>query len=303
MKKNLNRLRAERSENVRILEDTLSNWSRFFDKLALRRGAARAKRWGIYLLCALPVLALVLFGVYVGIDKAYSMSIDNIRYESSQGFISKEQALKLLGIGDSVNVATLDTTGMTRTLLENPCIASAHIRAELPETLSIEIEERIPMVYVELESAAGTGTRQRLFMDQTGVLLPVKEEYHRNVLGVPVWYIHPEDVDRFEVGGVVKESARRPIIELTTTANGYDVPDLPCISEIFRPKEWKLIVTLSDGTEVMMQVYDIKGQVQRIAMMLAHARATHRRIRSLNVIPRDNPTVIFAEAPAAAETK
>lgn len=301
MSKRLNRLRAERSDNIRILEQTLTGWRHFFDALALRRGLARAKRWFLISLCALPVIGLLLYTAHLGLNKAYGLSIDNISYESGQGFISKEQAMKILNIGDSVNLATLDTAGMVRTLEAHPCIASAHIRAELPETLNIELEERIPLVYVEMENAVGTGEHRRFFMDKDGVLFPVVEEYHRQTLAVPVWYLHPEDIDRFEIGGVVRENARRPIVELACTANGYPLTDLPRISEIFRPKEWKLILTMENGTEVMMQVYDIREQVSRIAMMLAHARATHRRIRSLNVIPRDNPTAVFADDAAPAK--
>lgn len=295
MSKKLNKLRSEQRDKVRILEKTLSLWDRNFSKLAFRRGLQRAKRWLLILLIALPVLALVGTGIYLGIDKAYSMSIDNITYESRQKLISKQQAMKLLGIGDSVNMATLDAAGMTRTLEENPCIASAHIRAELPETLSIEIDERIPIVYVEMESAAGTGNRERLFMDPQGILFPVVEEYHRDFLGVPVWYLRAEDVTRFEVGAEVKESARRPIVELASAANAYSLAEIPAIREIFRPKEWKIIATLDNGAEVLMQVYDIRGQMERLAMILEHARATKRTVRSINVIPRINPTVTYAE--------
>lgn len=295
MSKKLNKLRSEQRDKVRILEGALSLRARLFSALAFRRGLQRAKRWLLILLIALPVLALVGTGIYLGIDKAYSMSIDNIAYESRQKLISKQQAMKLLGIGDSVNMATLDAAGMTRTLEENPCIASAHIRAELPETLSIEIDERIPIVYVEMESAAGTGNRERLFMDPQGILFPVVEEYHRDFLGVPVWYLHPEDVTRFEVGAEVKESARRPIVELASAANAYSLAEIPAIREIFRPKEWKIIATLDNGAEVLMQVYDIRGQMERLAMILEHARATKRTVRSINVIPRINPTVTYAE--------
>lgn len=303
MSKKLNKLRSEQRDKVRILEKTLSLWDRNFSKLAFRRGLQRAKRWLLILLIALPVLALVGSGIYLGIDKAYSMSIDNIAYESRQKLISKQQAMKLLGIGDSVNMATLDAAGMTRTLEENPCIASAHIRAELPETLSIEIDERIPIVYVEMESAAGTGNRERLFMDPQGILFPVVEEYHRDFLGVPVWYLHPEDVTRFEVGAEVKESARRPIVELASAANAYSLAEIPAIREIFRPKEWKIIATLDNGAEVLMQVYDIRGQMERLAMILEHARATKRTVRSINVIPRINPTVTYAEGKKEAQAE
>ena len=71
--------------------------------------------------------------------------------------------------------------------------------------------------------------------------------------------------------------------------------EIPAIREIFRPKEWKIIVTLEGSTEVLMQVYDLKGQMERLAMILEHCRATHRRARSINVVPRLNPTVIYAQ--------
>lgn len=301
MSKKLNKLRSEQRDKVRILEGALSLRDRIFSKLAFRRGVQRAKRWLLISLIALPLLGLVGTGIYLGIDKAYSMSIDNIAYESRQKLISKEQAMQLLGIGDSVNMATLDAAGMARTLEENPCIAAAHIRAELPETLSIEIDERIPIVYVEMESAAGTGTRQRFFMDPQGVLFPVVEEYHRDFLGVPVWYLHPEDVPRFELGAVVDERARRPIVELASAANAYTLAEIPAIREIFRPKEWKIIATLDNGAEVLMQVYDVRGQMERLAMILEHARATKRTVRSINVIPRINPTVRYADEAKPAE--
>ena len=70
--------------------------------------------------------------------------------------------------------------------------------------------------------------------------------------------------------------------------------EIPAIREIFRPKEWKIIITLENEAEVLMQVYDIKGQMERLAMILEHCRATHRAPRSINVIPRINPTVIYA---------
>lgn len=297
MSKKLNKLRSEQRDKVRILEQALSIRDRLFSALALRRGLRRAKIWLLILTISVPLLMLLGMWVYHCVDKAYSMSIDNITYESQQKIISKEQAMKILGIGDSVNMATLDTNGMQQTLENHPCIAAAHIRAEFPETLRIEIVERIPIVYVEMESAAGTGTRQRLFMDQHGVLFPVVEEYHRNFLGVPVWYLGAEDIKHFKVGAVVPERARKPIIDLASTANTYSLAEIHAIREIFLPSEseWKMIITLDNGAEVLMQVYDIRGQMERLAMILEHARATKRTVRSVNVIPCNNPTVQYAE--------
>ena len=283
------------SANVKLLEAALSLKHRFFSMVALRRGLRRLRRWTIILLIALPLLAALIWGCMTAVEKAYSLSIDKVTFDARQKLISKEQAMQILGIEESINMTSLDTGAMKAKLEEHLCIESAHIRAELPDTLHIEINERIPVVYVEQESGAETGNRVRFFMDPSGHLFPVMPEFHRNFMGVPVWYLQPGDVSEFKAGAVIDEEKRRPITELVSAANMYSLVEIPAIREIFRPKEWKIIVTLEGGTEVLMQVYDLKGQMERLSMILEHCRATHRRARSINVVPRLNPTVIYAQ--------
>ena len=283
------------SANVKLLEAALSLKHRFFSMVALRRGLRRLRRWTIILLIALPLLATLIWGCMTAVEKAYSLSIDKVTFDARQNLISKEQVMQILGIEESINMTSLDTSAMKAKLEEHSCIESAHIRAELPDTLHIEINERIPVVYVEQESGTETGNRVRFFMDPTGHLFPVMPEFHRNFMGVPVWYLQPGDVSEFKAGAVINEEKRRPITELVSAANMYSLVEIPAIREIFRPKEWKIIVTLEGSTEVLMQVYDLKGQMERLAMILEHCRATHRRARSINVVPRLNPTVIYAQ--------
>ena len=283
------------SANVKLLEAALSLRHRFFSLVALRRGLRRLRRWTIILLIALPLLAALIWGCMTAVEKAYSLSIDKVTFDARQNLISKEQAMQILGIEESINMTSLDTGAMKAKLEEHLCIESAHIRAELPDTLHIEINERIPVVYVEQESGAETGNRVRFFMDPSGHLFPVMPEFHRNFMGVPVWYLQPGDVSEFKAGAVIDEEKRRPITELVSAANMYSLVEIPAIREIFRPKEWKIIVTLEGSTEVLMQVYDLKGQMERLSMILEHCRATQRRARSINVVPRLNPTVIYAQ--------
>lgn len=300
--KNRNKYRShfsnehEASANVKVLEAALSLKHRLFSIVAVRRGLRRLRRLFLILLVLIPVLGGMFWGGMTAVEKAYSLSIDKVSFDARQKLISKEQAMKILGIEGSINMATLNTGAMQAMLEADPCIESAHIRAELPDTLHIEINERIPVVYVEQESGADTGNRVRFFMDPSGKLFPVMPEYHRNFMGVPVWYLQPGDVEEFKAGNAIVEEKRRPIVELVAAANRYNLIEIPAIREIFRPKEWKLILTLENGSEVLMQVYDIKGQMERLAMILEHCRATQRRPRSINVIPRINPTVIYADA-------
>lgn len=285
--------------NVRLLEAALSLKDRYFSKVAIRRGLRRLRRWTLAIAIIVPVVAGLIWLGMAAVEKAYSLSIDKVTFDARHKLISKEQVMQILGIGDSINMATLDTGALKARLEANHSIESADIRAELPDTLHIEINERIPVVYVEQESGAETGNRIRFFMDPNGHLFPVMPEYHNTFMGVPVWYLQPGDVGAFTAGTVISEEKRRPIVELVAAANMYSLVEIPAIREIFRPKEWKIIATLEGGAEVLMQVYDIKGQMERLAMILEHCRATQRRPRSINVIPRINPTVIYAGEPGS----
>lgn len=283
------------SANVKLLEAALSIKHRFFSMVALRRGLRRLRRWTLWLTLFLLLLGGIIWGCMAAVEKAYSLSIDKVSFDARHKLISKEQAMQILGIGETINMTSLDTGALKARLEEHLCIESAHIRAELPDTLHIEISERIPLVYVEQESGTETGNRVRFFMDPTGHLFPVVPEFHRNFTGVPVWYLQPGDVSEFKPGAVISEDKFRPIAELVSAANMYSLVEIPAIREIFRPKDWKIIITLETGTEVMLQVYDLKAQMERLSMILEHCRATQRRPRSINVVPRINPTVIYAQ--------
>ncbi len=302
--KGRNKYRREK-QNVHLLEQALSLKERLFSLLAFKRGARRLRKWLIVALIAAPIIWGIKVAVDYAIEKAYSMSIENVSYVSRHGLISRSQVMEILGIKNAINMATLDVSGMQDALSAHPCIANATIRAEMPETLHIEIDERIPVVYVEMENGAETGNRTRLFMDPKGVLFPVVEDYHRNFLNVPTWYLQPEDIKELKAGASIADKKSRPIKELIAASNAYNLVEIPAICEIFCPKEWKMVITLDNGTEVIMQAYEIKEQLERLAMVLEHSRVTKKPIRSVNVIPKINPAVIYAEppAPAPAETE
>lgn len=294
--KSRNKYRGEK-EKIKLLEKALSIKDRLFSLLALRHGLRRLQRWLLIALCIAPIIWGIWYGVSYMLAKAYSMSIDNISYVSRHNLISRQQAMNILGIEHSVNMATLDISGMQDKLKTHPCIADANIHAEMPETLNIEIDERIPVVYVEMETGAETGDRTRLFMDPAGVLFPVKEEFHRNFMNVPTWYLQPEDIQELKIGNSINAAKTRPIKELIAAVNAYNLTEIPAISEIFCPKEWKMVITLENGVEVIMQTYEIKDQLARLAMVLEHSRVSKRPLRSVNVIPKINPAVIYADSP------
>lgn len=296
-----NRYRRSDKSVVPLLERALSLRERLFSRVALKRGLEALRRWCVILFFAAIILAALGYALFYAVEKAASLSIDKIAYSSTRGMITKQQALDILGLEGAVNLATFDAGGMEKKLMANPAIESAHIRAELPETLVIDIKERIPIVYVAMGSDVHTGDSNKLFMDPSGYLFPVNEDFHSQFMGVPIWYLNSEDAVKLEPGNTLDPAVTDPIRDLIRASNLYDPTRIPPIREIFRPKDWKIILTLEGGAEVEMSVHDIEAQMERLAMVLEHARATKRFIRSANVIPRQNPVVIFMDTPQSSD--
>lgn len=273
----------------------MSLWSRMFNSLAVRRGALRLRKWLKFALLLVPIFALLWLGVSYLLEKAYGLNVEQIHFKSTGNIINKQQALRILELGDSVNMATLNTDTLRRKLETSDAIRSAVVRAELPDTLYIEVDERIPIVYVAWEDGARTGDNTRLFMDPEGMLFTIDEELHRDFLGVPTWYLRPGDVEELKSGAKIDPHKVRPISRLIAASNRYTPEEIPPITEIFRPKDWQMHLILDNGAEVTMEIRNIREQMDRLAMILDHARATHRRVRAVDVIPSLNPTVIFEE--------
>ena len=92
--------------NVKVLEAALSIKHRFFSIVALRRGLRRLRKWGLWLLILIPIAAALIWGGMTAVEKAYSLSIDKVSFDARQKLISKEQAMQILGIEGSINMAS-----------------------------------------------------------------------------------------------------------------------------------------------------------------------------------------------------
>lgn len=296
------RRNKSKREELASLERSLPWHVRFWNRFALLRGVRRLKKWSVYAALA----ALAAWGcMWVAgkiMDSAYNLDLRSIEY-TTNGIINREQALRLLDMQGSVNLASLDAASLEAKLAANPAIAAAHVQKELPSTLRIDVEARVPVALIEYEdSLALTGAgAQRCFMDPQGVIFPVDPELHGAYLHIPVWYVTPDNVAPLRPGTLVPEHSYKPVVELLRLVNRYTVAEIPPVRCITRPKDWQLIINFENGTEAMMAIYNLPEQVERLHMALEHARRGHKHIRRANLIPRINPAVEYGDPPPAPD--
>lgn len=288
-----NQHRGEIKDKVRHLESRFSYWQRLKDVLTSRRGLHKLRVYGLYLAAA-ALLYCAGNEVYTRlVQKAYSAHIEHIKYQS-KGIIEQSHAIHILGLTTESTFASLDCAEMKQQLESNPIIASAKVLKERPNTLVIHVTERLPIAYVRMQNAVGqVNPPEPLFVDATGVLFPVVESQHTPFLNSPTWYLKASDLTEFKVGERIKENSYKPIVELLSEVNRYSLTEIPLIKSIQCPKDWKIVLSLDTGTEVMMKNTELVPQVKRLSQILEHARSTNRQVRSANVIPNQNPAVRF----------
>lgn len=289
-------------EELTSLERSLPWHVRFWNRFALLRGIRRLKKWGLYSLAAAAVLWGLFWAAGKIMNSAYNLDLRSIEY-SSNGIIGREAALAILDLKESVNLATLDTTELERRAIAHPAVASARVQKELPSTLRIEVEARVPVVQIEYEdSLASVDAGANLcFMDPQGVVFPYDASLHADYRHIPVWYVTPADIAPLRPGAQVARKICGPVVELLRLINRYAVSEIPPVCSLERPKDWQIVVHLENGTEAMMAVYNLPEQVERLHMALRHARSVNKHIRRANVIPRVNPVVEYGEAPPAPD--
>ncbi len=261
-------------------------------RLHLSRGIRKA-------LIIIPLVAGLGFGGYYAVqtirEQAATLNISNIHIES-EGYMDKQEILNMLDLQDGTHFISIDTKELKKKLEDSPLIHEANVTANFPDTLNIQVQERFPIAIIEKEDGVLTGQRERYFICQEGDILPiVKDSFHQQFLHCPIWYVRPADYDQFDTEGSINQQSLDSIVELITAINQYQLNALPAVTEIHRPKEWKILLSLETGTEVVMRTSDIKGQMNRLINILQHARDNNRLVRSVNVIPELNPAVIYAD--------
>jgi cell division septal protein FtsQ len=112
-------------------------------------------------------LAVVLLGVWLGYSKVMAserLKVAKVEVRGSR-FLSEGEVRELLGPAVGENILGLDIDELKSRLRASPWVADATVRRTLPDTLQVEVRERVPLALAEAE---------RLYlMDGEGTLIDI----------------------------------------------------------------------------------------------------------------------------------
>jgi cell division protein FtsQ len=212
--------------------------SPFLRRHVRTRTRLRRRGWSarlLVLLQALAVLILAGFGTWTAYQRVLAseqLRVERVEVRGSH-FLSEGEIRELLGPAVGENILTLDITALKSRLRSSPWVAEATVTRTLPNTVRVDVRERVPLALAEIDRLYlmdGDGALVDIYGPRTGVFdLPIV----RGLLGV-------DEVSR-------RERARRAGVLLA------DLGELAQeISEVFVEPSGDLRVVLRGPGEVLL---------------------------------------------------
>jgi len=177
----------------------------------LQRIRWRSVAWRLLALVALAALIGVM--AYVSSDFSFFVYQDRTRIEGAR-FLQAGEIFAASGVNEQ-NIFWIDPAEIAGRIVALDGVKAARVRCDLPTLVTIEVEEREPVVMWR-----ATSQEQDLWLDDAGVVLP----YHGDVNSPDMVFVvdygerHLKVGDRIEPEGIVQS-----VLQLATTLPGEQV--------------------------------------------------------------------------------
>jgi cell division septal protein FtsQ len=219
------------------------------------------------------------------------------------GALQREQILEASGLREGVNIFVVDTKRARLALDTLPQVERAEIQRILPNRIEVNIVERQPIAWVTKSADENpTASDRSWLIDARGVVMKTKQmldEYYH----IP--HISGVTVENFVAGQritTIEMQSALELIRLNADNTRWQARNIDLA------KGYCLVVTDQNHAKVTFGLDNVSQQLDKLFRCLDRAEATHREIRTVNLLLTKNIPVTFqspepseaAEAPAAA---
>lgn len=235
---------SRKKTNRRIRDPFKVRAARFFKK------AGKA----VLIIGALPALSFGGWRLYKEITTTERLALKTISVEGASK-VSEELLVELSGLKPGQNILSFDKDEVIKGLKTNPWVESAVIDRSLPDTVIIEVKERMPVALVKLDEMYvmdSAGVVFKKFTQEDGLDLPV-------VTGLTKEYLGAED------NKGVQENLLR-LISILSGRSGFNIAN---VSEInVDPAMGLSIYTLEDGVRLEVGLEDFEEKLASFERIL-----------------------------------
>ena len=247
---------------------------------------------------AITFVIVLWVAVYRGIDyflfENPTFHIGEISY-STDGRLDRERDLDCVDLSVGANILRLDLEGMReRILTELPRVRQVKIIREIPDRLSIEVEERFPVAWIG--NTARLQSPQRclggILVSSDGVVMRC-DILEAGYELLPV--IFPEEEITIVPGQRIESVALTKGLEIAISCSTFLKKTPVRLQSLRVTSPYSLVGYLNTGTEVIFGLEGIYRQVSNLKVLLDEGTRRGEALATVNLLPKKNIPVRFTE--------
>ncbi len=278
-----------RQKQINILHTTTT-------KRHSQKQVMQAAAWcGLVLAMVLAVGTTLHFGIAFVLDRVL---YTNPRYVLTKieieprGHFSERQIRQAAGLTPGQNLWTLNLRQIARDVEKLPDVSSAKVERRFPDTISILIHERVPVVKI-VGLNIDLNTRETFYLDRDGVVLKPRSD-EAVPLMPEVIGLSPADAE-LEPGMKLEQSSLTRAMEILDAIEHSRLHTTIDIRTINLSDPLSITMVTRNDMSITFRLDCIDQQLARLLQIVEYPDFQMRQIRSVDLTPDINVPVTFAQ--------
>jgi len=253
--------------------------------------------------CGLVLAMMVAIGVALHFGIAFVLDkvlLSNPRYNLTKieieprDHFSDRQIRMAAGLAPGENLWTLNLHQITHDVEKLPYVSSATVQRHFPDTVSITIHERVPVVKI-VGLNIDLNTREVFYIDRDGIVLKPREDETAPLLPEIIGLTDAET--ELEPGEQLDQGSLRSALEILDQIDHSRLHTSITVSTIDLRNPLYITMTTRQEMTVTFRrdnIY-IEQELQRLLQIVNDPRFQARMISSVDLSPDSNVPVTFAQ--------
>ncbi len=211
----------------------------------------------------------------------------------TNGSLTRARILKEAGVEEGHNLLKIDLDAVRSALVAMPQVAAADVSRELPDKLSITIDERIPLAWLScpLNGVHALTSQDGFLLDTAGHIFRC-ESLLREYMALPI--IHVGGACRIKDGAKGDSEAMRAAIEILRLTRERMPRGVWEVKEVEVVSEFALRARFHNDAEIIFGVRDLERQFDDFRTVSDYAASVDKHLATLNLlVERNIPATFF----------
>jgi cell division septal protein FtsQ len=252
---------------------------------------------GLVLAMIVAVGAGLHFGIALVLDRVLYTNprYDLVKIEiEPHGHFLEGQIRQTAGLKPGLNLWTLNLRQITHDLEKLPYVSNAKVERHFPDTVTILIHERVPVVKI-VGLNIDLNTRETFYLDRDGVVLKPREDETPPLLPEIIG-LAPDDAE-LEPGMTLDQSSLKSAMEILDEIDHSRLHTSIDIRTIDLSNPLSITMVTRQNMTIVFRPDDslIEQELQRLIQIVDYPDFQQRQIYTVDLTPDSNVPVTFAQ--------